>query len=108
MKPTNMPSGAQRNAEVGLVWIEVLTNTTGSVQLPFQATFRVRAAGNGNSTTTVTIGGVLAMTMAPGEIAIFNAGVGPSDELSYTTIDIAGANAFMQMAQDIEKGRHRR
>ena len=104
MKPTNMPSGAQRNAEVGLVWIEVLTNAQGSFQLPFQATFRVRATG----ATTVTIGGTLAMTMSAGEIAIFNAGTGPSDTLSYTTITIAGANAFVQKAADIESGRIRR
>jgi hypothetical protein len=104
MKPTNMPSGAQRNADVGLVWVELLTNAQGTFQLPFQATFRVRATG----ATTVTIGGTLAMTMAAGEIAIFNAGVGPSDDLSYTTIIIAGANAFVQKAEDVEKGRIRR
>jgi len=104
MKPTNMPSGAQRNAEVGLVWIELLTNAMGTFELPFQATFRVRATG----ATTVTIGGVLAMTMSAGEIAIFNVGVGPSDGLSYTSVVIAGAAAYVQMAQDIEKGRNRR
>jgi hypothetical protein len=104
MKPTNMPSGAQRNADVGLVWIEILTNAQGTFELPFQGTFRVRATG----ATTVTIGGVLAMTMSTDEIAIFNVGVGPSDGLSYTSVTIAGANAFVQMAQDIEKGRNRR
>jgi hypothetical protein len=48
------------------------------------------------------------MTMSAGEIAVFNVGVGPSDGLSYTQVVIAGANAFVQMAQDIEKGRNRR
>jgi len=104
LKPTNMPTGAQRNAEVGLVWIELITNSIGTFELGFQSTFRVRATG----ATTVTIGGVLAMTMTTGEIAIFNVGVGPSDGLSYTSVDIAGANAYVQMAQDVEKGRNRR
>jgi len=104
MKPTNMPSGAARNADVGLVWVEIITNGTGTFQMPFQGTFRVRATG----ATTVSIDGVLAMTMSAGEIVNFNAGVGPSDDLSFTTIVIAGANAFVQTAVELEKGRNRR
>ena len=67
MKTTNLPSGAQRFSNVGLQWVEVLTNAMGTIEVPIQGTIRVRATG----ATTVTIGGVLAMTMSTGEIDLF-------------------------------------
>jgi hypothetical protein len=104
MKTTNIPSGAQRNAEVGLPWVEVLTNAMGTIEVPIQGTIRVRATG----ATTITVGGVLAMTMSTGEIERLNVGTGPADGKSYVTVVIAGAAAFVQVAKEIEKGRHER
>lgn len=104
MKTTNMPSGAQRNADVGLQWIEVLTNLTGTIEVPIQGTIRVRATG----ATTVTIGGVLAMTMSTGEIENFNVGTGPADGKSFISVVIAGAAAYVQVANEKEQGRHQR
>jgi hypothetical protein len=104
MKTTNMPSGAQRNTDVGLAWVEVLTNAMGTIEVPMQGTIRVRATG----ATTVTVGGILAMTMSSGEIERFNVGTGPADGKSFVQVVIAGAAAFVQVAKEIEKGRHER
>jgi len=104
LKTTNMPAGSQRQSEVGLSWIEVLTGAQGTIQVPIQGTIRVRATG----ATTVTIGGILAMTMSAGEIERINVGTGPADGKSFVSVIIAGANAFVQVAKEIEKGRHER
>jgi hypothetical protein len=104
MKTTNLPSGAQRNTDVGLPWVEVLTNATGTIQVPLQGTIRVRATG----ATTVTVGGVLAMTMSSGEIERINVGTGPADAKSFVSVVIAGAAAFVQVAKENETGRHER
>lgn len=108
MKTSNLASETLRHSESGLVWEEVLTNAQGTLTLKPYQTFRVRATG----ATTVTIDTVLAMTMATGEIAIFNAGSGqPADidpsangivvrQAPSVTVVIAGANAFVQVARD--------
>lgn len=103
MKTTNMPSGAQRNTDVGLVWKEVLSGAAGTIQVPMQGSIRVRAVG----ATTVTIGGVLAATMIAGEIIIFNAGTGPADGKSTVAVIITGA-PFVQVAEEVEAGRNQR
>ncbi len=107
MRTSNLANEAVRQAEVGHVWEEVITNNQDTLKLkPFQ-TFRVRATG----ATTVTIDGTLAMTMMAGEIAIFNAGSGvPSDvdpssgvivkQANIATVVVAGANAYVQVARD--------
>jgi hypothetical protein len=107
MRTSNLANEALRHAEVGQVWEEVLTSALGTLTLrPFQ-TFRVRATG----ATTVTIDGVLAMTMSAGEIAIFNAGSGvPSDvdssdviivkQANLATVVIGAVAAFVQVARD--------
>ncbi len=104
MKTVNMPSGAQRNTDVGLVWVEVITNNTGTIYVPLQGTVRVRATG----ATTVTIDGVLAMTMSSGEIERFNVGTGAEDGKAVVTVVIGGAAAFVQVAKENEKARHHR
>lgn len=105
MKTTNIPSGAQRISNVGLQWEEKITNGTGTLHLPAQSTIRVRATG----ATTVTIDGVLAMTMSAGEIEYFNVGYGtPGDGISTVKVDIAGAAAFVQVASEFDPGRRTR
>lgn len=102
MKTANMANEALRIAEVGNVWEEKITNTTGSIEVLPMATFRVRAAG----ATTVTIDGILAMTMTSGEIAIFCAGNGnPDDSKPTITVTIGAAAAFVQVARDKDRER---
>lgn len=104
MKPVNLPSGAQRNAEVGLVWQQVYSGAGGTTLtvLP-QATIRVSAGAD----VTVTIGGVLAATLRSGEVEYFNSGVGPDGDLRTTVQVVIGAgDARVQVALESEnKGR---
>jgi len=100
MQAANIASRTMRTSESGLVYEEKLTNAQGSIEVKPHATFRVRATG----ATTVTIDGVLAMTMSSGEICIFNAGDGsPDDNKPTVTIAIGVANAFVQVARDTDR-----
>ena len=100
MQASNNASGALRTADASFVWEEKLSGAQGVIQVLPHATFRVRATG----ATTVTIDGILAMTMATGEIAIFNAGKGdPDDPTPMISILIGGANAFVQVARDSDR-----
>ena len=102
MKTSNIMSENLRQAETGLPWVEQITNSTGTLHLQHAVTFRVRATG----ATTVTIDGLLAMTMSAGEIVIFNTGHGSPDDTSpYIAVIIGGANAFVQVAAEVERAR---
>lgn len=106
MKPVNIPTGAQRNTEVGLVWREVLNGSGGlTIELPFQTTFRVSAGAD----VTVTMDGVLAMTLRNGEVERFNTGAGAAgDGRSTITVVIGAAAARMQVAEEKDPGRRSR
>lgn len=100
MKTSNIASATLSHSESGLVWEEKLTNQQGTVEVVEYTTFRVRATG----ATTVTIDGVLAMTMVSGEIAIFNSGRGNPDDTKPTiSVVIGGANAFVQVARNKDR-----
>lgn len=100
MKTANLISETLRHSESGLTWEEKITNTTGTLELAKASTFRVRATG----ATTVTIDGVLAATMAAGEIIIFNAGDGnPDDAKSTVTVVIGAIAAFVQVARETKR-----
>lgn len=101
MKTSNLPNGAIRVSEMGLVWEEKLSNAAGSIEVPQYATFRVRAVAGG----TVTVDGVLAMTMVANEIAVFNAGDGvPSLNKATVTITFSAA-VYCQVARSVEQPR---
>ena len=88
---------ALREERVGHVWIEKLSGAQGTLRVAPFSTVRVKAANNG---TTVTIDGVLAMTMDKGEIEYFCVGRGdPESQDGLVDVVIAGANAFVQLAQ---------
>jgi hypothetical protein len=100
MQIYNLPARVQRETDMGLVWEEKITNDQGSLEVVKYSAVRVRAIG----ATTVTIGGILAATMSDGEIIIFNAGIGvPNDGKKTVTVEIAGANAYVQVAREIER-----
>ena len=103
MKTSNIVSENIRQAETGLMWEERLSGAMGTLELTKQSTFRVRATG----ATTVTIDGILAMTMSTGEIAVFNCGTGSQLDTgsAYIAVVIGGANAFVQVARDTNRPR---
>lgn len=97
---TNYITDNLRQAESGHIWEEKLTNAMGTLELPKQTTFRVRATG----ATTVTIDGVLAMTMSAGEIAVFNTGDGDPDSTKRTvSVVIGGIAGFVQVARELSR-----
>lgn len=101
MRTSNLSTEALRVGEVGQTWEEQLTAAQGTLYLKPYQTFRVRAVG----ATTVTIDGILAMTMMANEIAIFNAGSGIPDATTSriatsVTVVIGAANAYVQVARD--------
>jgi len=103
MKTSNVVSENLREAETGLMWEEKLSGAEGTLNLPKQTTFRVRATG----ATTVTIDGILAMTMNAGEIVIFNTGTGSMLDtgLNYIVVVIGGAAAYVQVARETNRPR---
>lgn len=101
MKTANIVSDNLRQAETGLMLEEKISGTTGSLNLPKQTTFRVRSAG----VTTVSIDGILAVTMQANEIIVLNTGTGsqPDTGLNYIIVAIAGAGAWVQVAREVNR-----
>jgi len=101
MRTANLPNGAIRTSDVGFIWEEKLTNASGSIEVPQYATFRVKAAAAG----TVTVDGILAMTMATNEIVVFNAGDGvPTANKATVTVTFSAA-VYCQVARSVERPR---
>jgi hypothetical protein len=100
MQAYNLPARSKRQSDIGMVWEEKITNGQGSIEVVKYSAIRVRATG----ATTVTVGGILAATMSAGEIMIFNAGIGvPNDGKKTVTVVIGGADAYVQVAREIER-----
>lgn len=105
MQIYNEPARVERNADFGHVWIEILSGaaTTG-LQVPRFSAVRVRAT----AAVTVSFDGVLAATMASGEILIFNSGhgqVGPggASATKKTVTLVVTGTAFVQLAANTER-----
>lgn len=97
MKTGNIVTECVRESESGQCWEEKLTNAMGTLILPKNSTFRVRATG----ATTVTIDGVLAATMSNAEVIVFNTGDGdPASGKATVSVVIAAAAAFVQVGRD--------
>jgi hypothetical protein len=102
MRSSNPLSGGLRSSEVGLVWREIKSGGgLISFQIPKQTAVRVRAA----AAITVTFDGILAMSMASGEIAVMNSGNGlsnglQSDSNNQTVNLIVDGNCFIQIAPE--------
>jgi hypothetical protein len=102
MRTTNLPAGSQRTSNVGLVWKEVLTGAAGTVLVQQQGTVRVSCV----TACTVTIDGMLSMTMQAGEVEYFNVGAGQASNITrQSELVIAGGTANVQVALDVERGR---
>jgi hypothetical protein len=99
MKTSNLPSGALRTAECGHIYEEKLSNAAGTLELPRCAPFRVRAVAGG----TVTIDGVLAMTMVANEVVIFNTGDGVPTLNKSTVTVVFSAAVYCQVARTVER-----
>lgn len=104
MKTTNIPAGSQRTSNVGLVWEEKITGGSGSFRARFQQTIRVHAVAQ----STVSLDGMLSITLEAGETEYINAGTGlAGDGRSTVEVTITGT-ANVQLARDEETGRRTR
>lgn len=100
MKVADNITRAGRQTDAGNAWEEKITNAMGTIELPKHTVFRVRASG----ATTVTVDGILAMTMSANEIALFNSGDGDPDSGKPTvSVVIAGAPAWVQAARETSR-----
>lgn len=97
----NLPTGASRISEVGLVWEEIKSGSGASVfEVPKQTAIRVRSATAG---LTVSFDSVLAATMADGEVIIFNSGKGNGlDSKDTVTLSVSSA-CFVQVGTEITR-----
>ena len=102
MRGANNPSGSQRFYESGLVWVELITNNTGSINVPEYSTIRVRAV----APCTVTLDNEtntnpeLACTLAINEV--IRVCVGPYKNLrdKSVTVIIAGGAAYVSVGKE--------
>jgi hypothetical protein len=105
MRAVNLPTGAQRNLNVGYVLREIYNGSGGfTTELPFQYTIRVSAGAN----VTVTIDGILCATLRSGEVEYFNTGAGITDGRSTVTVVIGAGDARVQVGEEKETGRRTR
>lgn len=102
MRTSNLANQATRQSDVGHVWVELITNSSGTLELPKYSTFRVRASAG----STVTIDGVLSATMISGEILLFNTGSGsndaPGNAVPTVTVIVTGTTC-VQVARDKDR-----
>jgi len=110
MKSGDLPSGAARVVECGFVYQEVYNGTAGTtLQLPMFTTIRVSAGAN----VTVTLDGVLSMTLRSGEVERLNVGGGakgrsrnqPTRGNSLVTVVIGAGDARVQISTMTDDGR---
>lgn len=95
----NIPTGASRVADVGLVWREISSGFSGTWEVPKYCAIRVRATAAGN----VVLDGVLAAGITAGEIFYLNAGRGTnSDKKDTVTLVVSGA-AYVQIGLEVDR-----
>lgn len=95
-KPVNLPTGASRTSEVGLVYNEVLSNAAGTIEVPKLSALRIRAV----AATTVTVDGVLAVTMAANEILTINVGYGNTADTKETVSVVFSGAVYAQVGKE--------
>ena len=97
----NLPTGASRIADVGLVWQEIKSGAgLTTFEVPKYCAVRVRSAVAG---LTVSFDSVLSATMADAEILIFNSGRGlNSDTKDTVTLTVSG-NCYIQLGIEVDR-----
>lgn len=97
----NLPTGATRTSEVGLVWQEIKSSTgLTTFEIAKYSAVRIRSTTAG---LTVSLDSLLAATMDSGEILILNVGRGTnSDSKETVTLTVSG-NCYMQVGIEIDR-----
>ena len=104
MRLSNQLSAGQRSSDVGLVWKEINSGGGASqLEVPRHTAIRVRAAAG----ITISLDGVLAVTMINGEIILLNSGIGKmygetGDPKNTVTLAWSGA-CFIQLGMESQE-----
>ncbi len=97
----NLPTGATRTSEVGLVWQEIKSGAgLTTFEVPKFCAIRVRSATAG---LTVSFDSLLAATMADAEVIIFNAGRGTNSDTKDTVTLTLSGNCYVQIGIEIDR-----
>jgi ABC-type transport system involved in Fe-S cluster assembly fused permease/ATPase subunit len=99
MKNTNLPTGGTRTSEVGLVYKELLSNASGSIEVDRYSALRVRAVAG----TTVTIDGMLSCTLIADEIIVLNVGRGTTTDTKETVTVVFSGAVYAQMGLEVDR-----
>jgi hypothetical protein len=95
----NLPTGASRVADVGLVWREISSGSAGTWEVPKFCAIRVRTTATAN----VLLDGVLAAGLASGEIFVLNSGRGTNlDKKDTVTLTVSGT-AYVQVGIEVDR-----
>ena len=97
----NLPTGASRIADVGLVWQEIKSGGGSTTfEVPKYCAVRVRSALAG---LTVSFDSVLSATMADTEVLIFNSGRGVNSDTKDTVTLAVSGNCFIQLGIEVDR-----
>lgn len=99
MRPANIPTGAARVVETGLVWQQLATGSSITVELQPYTIFRVHALAD----LTVQIDGQLAMSMVSGQVERFNTGDGSLVDAKRTVTVAISASCNMQVGLEVSR-----
>lgn len=95
----NLPTGASRVTDVGLVWREISSGSAGSWEVPKYCAVRIRTT----AAATATLDGMLAVTLASGEVFVLNSGRGTNlDKKDTVTLTVSGA-AYIQIGLEVDR-----
>ena len=101
MQSSNIPSGGLRTSNVGLNWVEIKSGAGATTfEVLQRSCIRVRSATAG---LTVTLDGVLAMTMGATEIEYINVGYGNPDDTKKTVTVVVSGACYIQVGQELDR-----
>lgn len=95
----NIPTGASRVTDIGLVWREISSGSAGSWEVPKYCAVRVRATAG----AAISLDSVLAATMISGEILVLNSGRGTSLDTKDTVTLTSSGTAYIQIGLEVDR-----
>jgi hypothetical protein len=95
----NLPTGASRVTDVGLVWREISSGSAGTWEVPKYCAVRVRAT----AATTISLDSLLSATLGSGEILIINSGRGTNSDKKDTVTLTSSGTAYIQIGLEVDR-----
>lgn len=95
----NLPTGASRVTDVGLVWREISSGAAGTWEVPKYCAVRIRATAG----AAVSLDSVLAATMISGEILIINSGRGTNSDKKDTVTLTSSGTVYIQVGIEVDR-----